>query len=142
MTRIKIKLIENGILPQKKTDGAACYDCYSRTDRAIHIPCFGIEKIPLGFAIQLDQNFYADIRGRSGNSLKGIDVKLGCVDSDYRGEVCAIVQNLTGEPLVIQHGERIAQMNIRYATESAFDIVDELDETARGENGFGSTGTN
>lgn len=141
MTHAKIKLLPHGQMPTKKTKGAACFDCYSCTDRAIYIPTFATDKVPLGFALQLDKGFYADIRGRSGNSLNGIIVQIGCVDSDYRGEVCAIVTNLTSEPLVIRNGERIAQMNIRYVTECELDETDELDETERGSNGFGSTGT-
>lgn len=138
MTRIKMKMIKGGKIPEKKTSGAACYDCYTREETFIKNCATG--RVPLGFAMQLDQNYYADIRGRSGNSLGGIVVQLGCIDSDYRGEVSAIVTNLTGDDLVVPEGSRIAQMSIRYLTESEIDIVDELDETSRGEGGFGSTG--
>jgi dUTP pyrophosphatase len=98
---------------------------------------------PTGLTIALPAGYEAQVRPRSGLALKhGITClnTPGTIDADYRGEVKVILINLGQEPFVIKRGERIAQMVIAPVTQGAWDVVDQLSETARGAGGFGSTG--
>ncbi|MBR6250130.1 MAG: dUTP diphosphatase [Bacteroidales bacterium] len=108
---IKVKLINGGSMPQKQRKGDACFDCYA--NESVFIKNGEIAKIPLGFALQLPENFEAQIRPRSGLSCKGILVQLGVIDANYRGEVAAIVYNASGEDFCLSKGGRICQMAIR-----------------------------
>lgn len=108
---IKVKLINGGTMPQKQHEGDACFDCYA--NEAKIIPNGKVAKIPLGFALQLPENFEAQIRPRSGLSSKGILTQLGTVDSNFRGEVCAIVYNASGADFHVGIGDRICQLAIR-----------------------------
>lgn len=99
--------------------------------------------VPTGFAIALPPGFEAQIRPRSGLALKaGITIPNapGTIDADYRGPVGVILANLGSAPFVIRRGDRIAQMVIAPVARGAFDEVDVLPDTARGDGGFGSTG--
>lgn len=138
MVLVKIKLLENGILPQYKTSGASAIDCFAR-EKTVIAPKY-TTKVPLGFALELPNGYEAQIRGRSGLSVKGIIVRLGTIDSDYRGEVNAIITNNTAQDFCIFAGDRICQMVIQEVPHVRFEQVDELSKTERGENGFGSTG--
>jgi dUTP pyrophosphatase len=100
--------------------------------------------IPTGLRIALPVGYEAQIRPRSGLALKhGITVlnSPGTVDADYRGEVMALLINLSQEDFIINPGERIAQMVIARHEQAEFQIVEELDETERGAGGYGHTGT-
>ena len=100
--------------------------------------------IPTGLRIALPVGYEAQIRPRSGLALKhGITVlnSPGTVDADYRGEVMALLINLSQEDFIINPGERIAQMVIARHEQAEFLIVEELDETERGAGGYGHTGT-
>lgn len=100
--------------------------------------------VPAGFAMALPHGFEAQIRPRSGLALKhGITVlnSPGTIDADYRGEVKVILINLSGEPFTITRGMRIAQMVIAPVTRLALLETIELEDSARGTGGFGSTGT-
>ena len=96
--------------------------------------------IPLGFAVELPIGYEMQIRGRSGLAAKGIDVGLGTVDCDYRGEVMACVINNSKNDFTVANGDRICQCAVRAVPEFTIDIVEELSKTERGENGFGHTG--
>ena len=99
--------------------------------------------VPTGLYIALPPGYEAQVRPRSGLALKhGITVlnSPGTVDADYRGELRTILVNLSQEPFEIVPGERIAQMVIARHEQVQWEQVDELDETLRGEGGFGSTG--
>lgn len=135
---VKVKLVEGGIMPVYKTKGAACADCYARLD--VNIPAGKRALVPLGFCIELPEGYEAEIRPRSGNSKNGVDVCIGTVDCDYRGEVMACVINNLGEGLAVEKGSRVCQMKIQKAEQFKFVEVDELSETERGEGGFGHTG--
>lgn len=145
---IKIKLMEGGRKPQYKTNGAACCDCYARIEPSKdnptvdYVTIFPGERalIPLGFAIELPEGYEAVIRPRSGLMKLGIDECIGTVDWDYRGEVSACLVNNSKERFKVFDGDRICQMKIQPARQFGFKIVDELSETERGGNGFGSTG--
>lgn len=100
--------------------------------------------IPTGIAIALSAGFEAQIRPRSGLALKnGISLvnSPGTIDADYRGEIGVIVINHGDQPFTMERGTRIAQMVIARHERAVWTEVDNLDETARGAGGFGSTGT-
>jgi dUTP pyrophosphatase len=99
--------------------------------------------VATGFSIAIPEGWEVQVRPRSGLALKhGISVlnTPGTIDSDYRGEVKVILANLGAEPFEIVRGERIAQLVPAPVRRARFEIVDDLDETARGVGGFGSTG--
>lgn len=99
--------------------------------------------VPTGFAMALPAGFEAQIRPRSGLAYKHGVTCLntpGTIDADYRGEVKVLLINHGQEPFIIRRGERIAQMIIGPITQPQFLCTDDLDETVRGEGGFGSTG--
>ncbi|MGR3541419.1 MAG: dUTP diphosphatase [Hasllibacter sp.] len=100
--------------------------------------------VPLGFALHVPRGWEAQIRARSGLALRhGLALvnAPGTVDADYRGPVGVIVTNLGQEGFRIRHGARIAQMVVARAPRAIFEEADALEPTARGEGGFGSTGT-
>ena len=138
--KIKIKLIEGGRLPEFKTDGAVCADCYSRCKNPIEIKPNSRALIPLGFAVALPKGYEMVLRPRSGMSKNGIDSAIGTIDFDYRGEVMVCVINNMDKALAVENDTRICQCAIRQVPETEFEVVSELSETIRGNNGFGSTG--
>ena len=137
---IKIKKIKNGKIPEYKTDGSAGADCYARIqDRLILKPKERIT-IPLGFAVELPIGYEMEIRGRSGLASKnGIEVFQGTIDSDYRGEVGAIIRNTDDKDFIIKPFDRIAQAVISPVIRAEWHLTENLSETERGEGGFGST---
>jgi len=108
--KIKIKLINNGTMPQKQHEQDACFDCYANEELTIEVGKRA--KVPLGFALQLPDNWEAQIRPRSGLSSKGIDNCIGTWTL-ITGEVCAIICNNSDTPFEIKKGDRICQMAIR-----------------------------
>ena len=137
---IKIKLIDGGRLPEFKTDGAVCADCYSRCENPIEIKPNSRRLIPLGFAVELPKGYEMVLRPRSGMSKNGIDVAIGTIDWDYRGEVMACLINNLDKAISVEDCTRICQCAIREVPEIEFEVVSELSETIRGADGFGSTG--
>jgi len=98
--------------------------------------------IPTGLAIALPVGYEAQVRARSGLSIKhGITMVngIGTIDADYRGEIGVLVINLGQEPFTIEPDMRIAQLVINRYETATWQVVDELDETVRGDGGFGST---
>ncbi|MCQ0971556.1 dUTP diphosphatase [Paracoccus sp. TK19116] len=99
--------------------------------------------VPTGLRLQVPEGWEVQVRPRSGFALKqGITVlnSPGTIDSDYRGPLGVILVNLGAEPQVIAHGDRIAQLVVAPAPQATFSLVGALDDSARGERGFGSTG--
>ena len=99
--------------------------------------------VPTGIKMAIPEGYFLAIYPRSGNSLNNkitLSNAVGVVDSDFRGEINAIIHNLGDKPFEIQKGDRIAQAILHKYEKIRFDFVDELDETERGEGGFGSTG--
>lgn len=139
---IRIKLISGGKMPEYKTAGSACADCCARLPTEnITLLAKKQTTIPLGFAIEIPEGFEAVIRPRSGLASKDMVYTIeGTIDSDYRGEVKAIVFNNSDEDFVIHNLDRICQMKIQEARQVRFMPVDELSETERGSGGFGHTG--
>lgn len=99
--------------------------------------------VPTGFAIALAPGYEAQVRPRSGLALRhGVTClnSPGTIDADYRGPVCVILANLGAEPFVVRRGDRIAQLVVAPVSRARFSPVEELPETVRAGNGFGSTG--
>lgn len=137
VNRLRIKLLDPECLPFKKHFTDAGYDLKAR-DSCVICPGDTIP-IPSGVCFEIPPGWEGDIRPRSSSSLKGLHI-AGTVDSDYRGEIKIIVNNSGNDAQYIQRGERIAQMVITPCLLAELEIVDELDETERGDQGFGSTG--
>ncbi len=142
---VKIKkLKENAKVPFRATEGSAGMDLYACIDEPITLE--GGEKavIPTGIAIELPgAELAAFVFARSGLAIKhgiGLLNSVGVIDSDYRGEICVGLINQLKEAYTIQPEERIAQLVIMPVSLLTPVEVDELDETERGEGGFGSTG--
>ena len=141
--QIKIKRIENGKLPEYKTEGAAGADCYARISEKVIVKPKTVETIPLGFSVEVPEGYEMQIRGRSGNARKNwvqVFNSPGTIDSDYRGEVGAILYNASDKDFEVNPGDRIAQAIIAPVIKAEWYLTDKLSETDRGEGGFGSTG--
>ena len=143
-TTLKIqKLAHNQFLPEYKTEGAAGMDLCAAISEPVTLKPLERTLIPTGIKIELEHGFEAQIRPRSGMSIKhGITLIncVGTIDEDYRGEVCIPVVNLSNEEYTILPDERVAQMVIAKYEQAKIEVVTELSDTARGEGGFGSTG--
>lgn len=140
--KIKIKKIdEHAVIPQYQTKEASGFDLHSVTKIMLHPGERGL--VNTGLAIQLEEGYELQIRPRSGLAYNyGITVlnAPGTIDSDYRGEIKVLLINTSKETFTIQIGERIAQGVVQQVIKAEFEIVKTLDDTTRGEGGFGSTG--
>ena len=128
-------------LPAYATGGAAGMDVVSAED--VTIPPGGRHAVATGLALAIPPGYEIQVRPRSGLALKhGITVPNtpGTIDSDYRGELKVILINHGAEAFEIRRGDRVAQLVLAPVTQGSWLEVSELDETARGEGGFGSTG--
>ncbi|MDD7335713.1 MAG: dUTP diphosphatase [Prevotella sp.] len=142
---IQIKVVNKGHqpLPAYATLQSAGMDLRANLDGPVTLRPMERRIIPTGLHIALPAGFEAQVRPRSGLALKhGITVlnAPGTIDADYRGELGVLLINLSAEDFVINDGERIAQMVVARHETVAFSVVDELDETERGEGGYGHTG--
>lgn len=146
MTVLKIeRLPHNKSIPQYQTEGAAGMDLCAAIEEPIELKPLERKLIPTGLKIELEHGYEAQVRPRSGLSIKhGITLIncVGTIDEDYRGEVCVPLVNLSNETYTIQPQERIAQMVIAHVEQAKIEVVTELTATSRGEGGFGSTGKN
>ena len=142
---IQVKIVNKGKqqLPQYATAGSAGMDLRADIDKPIVLKPLERKLIPTGLKIGLPIGYEAQIRPRSGLALKyGVTVlnSPGTIDADFRGEVCVILVNLTDIDFVVNPSERIAQMVVAKHEQVDFQIVENLDETERGDGGFGHTG--
>lgn len=142
---IKIKYLADGAeSPFYATDGAAGMDLKACIAEPVELPPLGRAMVPTGIAINLpDARYGAFLFARSGLAVKhGVTLSncVGVIDSDYTGEIKVGLVNLSDAAYTIQPGERIAQMVILEVAHASFTPVSELEETARGAGGFGSTG--
>ena len=142
---LRLPHAEDLLLPAYETEGSAGMDLRAAVpeDQPMTLAAGARALVPTGLNIALEPGFEAQVRPRSGLALKhGITClnSPGTIDSDYRGEVGVILANLGSEPFVIRRGERIAQMVIARHERVQWSEVKSLDETVRGEGGFGSTG--
>lgn len=146
MTKFNVnikKLNENAIIPTYATEYAAGADLYACMNEDATInpgeTCF----IKTGLAMEVPVGYAGLIYARSGLSCKkGLAPanKVGVIDSDYRGEIMVALHNHSNETVMVKSGERIAQLVIAPYIVAAFNQVNELEDTTRGDRGFGSTG--
>ena len=145
---MKIKIVNRSKhpLPAYATEGASGMDLRADLDEDLAIAPFERIQVPTGLYLELPEGIEGQVRARSGLSFKkGITLinAVGTVDSDYRGEITVPLVNLSQDTVVIQDGERIAQLVLaRYEKADLIEVeeLEELDKTARGKGGFGHTG--
>lgn len=142
---MKVKIVNKSqnSLPHYSTTYSAGMDLRADLSEPVVLKPLGRMLIPTGLYIQLPDGYEAQIRPRSGLAInKGVTVlnSPGTIDADYRGEIKIILVNLSGEEFVVNHGERIAQMIIAAYKQVEWEEVSILDESGRGEGGFGHTG--
>ncbi len=145
MQPITLKIINKSAnpLPSYATEGSAGMDLRANLAEAVTLQSLERTLIPTGLSIELPEGYEAQIRPRSGLAIKQGLTCLntpGTIDTDYRGEIKVILINLSKEPQTIQHGDRIAQMVIAKFAKSDLIEVQYLNDTHRGEGGFGHTG--
>ena len=142
---IKVKIINRSRhpLPAYETPYSAGMDLRAHLEAPVTLAPGERTLIPTGLYMALPPGYEAQIRPRSGLAIKhGITLlnSPGTIDADYRGEIKIILANLSQEPFTVNDGDRIAQMVIARFEQADWQPVDRLDETQRGEGGFGSTG--
>lgn len=141
--RVK-KLDEKAVVPQRATEGSAGADLFACIDEPVLIKPWEIKIIKTGIAIEIpDKNYAAFVYARSGLGIKhGICLAngVGVIDSDYRGEICVGLCNISQKPYTVEPGERVAQMVIMPVDTAEYEEVDNINATQRGKGGFGSTG--
>lgn len=142
---MKVRIVNHSPFdtPAYATEQSAGVDLKANIQEPVQLVSLERKLIPTGLFIALPKGYEAQVRPRSGLALKhGITVlnTPGTIDADYRGEICVILVNLSKEPFLINPGERIAQMVIAKHETAEWEVVESLDETARGAGGFGSTG--
>lgn len=142
---MKIKIINKSEhpLPEYKTGLSAGMDLCANLNEPLVLKSLERKLIPTGLFIELPAGYEAQVRPRSGLALKyGISVlnSPGTIDADYRGEIGVILVNLSNEEFTVQNGERIAQLVVAKHETAEWVEVETLEETQRGEGGFGSTG--
>ena len=141
---VRLKRLPHGEgleLPRYATQGAAGMDVLAAED--VTLAPGGRHAVATGLSVAIPPGYEIQVRPRSGLALKhGISVPNtpGTIDSDYRGELKVILINHGGEPFAIHRGDRVAQLVLAPVTLAEWDEVGDLDETARGAGGFGSTG--
>jgi dUTP pyrophosphatase len=145
MTSIPVPaLLEPGVaLPDYRTEGSAGADLRARLDAVLWLEPLQRFAVPTGLRLELPEGFEAQVRPRSGLALeKGVTClnSPGTIDSDYRGEIRVILVNLSSERVVIEPGDRIAQLVVAPVLRADFQSQVALSASGRGEGGFGSTG--
>ena len=143
-TVLKIKKLENFVaLPEYKSELASGMDLCAANTEDITLKPLERKLIPTGIKIEIEKGYEAQIRPRSGMSIKhGITLIncIGTIDADYRGEVCVPLVNLSKEEFTVKRGDRIAQMVIAPVAFADIEVVEQLSDTERASGGFGSTG--
>jgi dUTP pyrophosphatase len=144
MPVVKVKpLHPKAVLPQYMSSGAAGCDVVAVVDAPVILESLERAAVPTGLALEIPKGYEVQVRPRSGLALKkGLTVvnAPGTIDSDYRGELKVLLINLSKERVVIESGERIAQLVVQTAPQAEWQWAETLSETGRGVGGFGSTG--
>lgn len=142
--KAEIKIIsKSGILPTYETDGSAGADLRAYIDEPVTLQPGERRLVPTGLFVELPMGVEAQIRARSGMAIKhgiGLVNGIGTVDSDYRGEWNIPLINFSNEPYTINNGDRIAQVVFANYVKGEFVMTEKIDETQRGDGGFGHTG--
>ena len=140
----KIRIVSrSGYMPEYATEGSAGADLRAYIEEPVTLLPGERRLIPTGLFVELPPGIEAQVRARSGLSVKhgiGLVNGVGTVDSEYRGEWNVPLINWGSEPYTIHNGDRIAQVVFSSYIQASFDPVEKIDETARGEGGFGHTG--
>ncbi len=129
--------------PRRATEGSAGYDIFAACDESVVIKPGDVKIIPSGFKLAVPCGHEVQVRPRSGLALNnriGVLNSPGTIDSDYRGEVGVILYNFGSEEFVVRRGDRIAQFVICKLPDACLVELDQLDDTKRGDGGFGHTG--
>ena len=142
MVKVNILTLSQASIPTKSTKGSAGYDVKSSINTKIE---YGkIEKVPLGFSLEISEGYVGLLCPRSSLGSKGITTpnSVGVIDSDYRGEVAILLQNENPDekPFEVRVGDRVGQLLLLKTEEVEFNRVSKLSNTKRGVGGFGSTG--
>lgn len=142
---MKVKVINRSLnpLPEYKTSGSAGMDLKASIDAPVVLKPLQRTLIPTGLFLSIPEGYEGQIRARSGLAINhGISLVngIGTIDSDYRGELKVILINLGSEDFTINKGDRIAQLVVAKYERVEFQLVEDIDETARGKGGFGHTG--
>ena len=146
MIKVKVRIApgsEDLQLPTYVTEGSAAADVRAAVTDEVTIAPGKRALIPTGLHLEIPNGFEIQVRPRSGLALKNGITLLnapGTIDSDYRGELQLIVMNLGNEPFTVKRGDRIAQLVLSPVIKAIFEHSRELEQTQRGEGGFGSTG--
>ena len=139
-----LKLHPDAVIPEYQTNGSSGMDLSAYLNEPLELKPMERRLIPTGLKMELPEGYEAQVRPRSGMSIKhGITLIncVGTIDEDYRGEICVPIVNLSNETYTINNRDRIAQMIISPVTKAiAQEIKEELSVTSRGSGGFGSTG--
>lgn len=141
---MEIKYYYTDYKPQKASEGAACYDVYATEAHTIYPGAR--ELVGTGVYVEVPSGYVLKLYPRSGLSLRGLTLAncTGIIDSDYRGEIKAIILNTSNDIRHIDMGDRIAQFMVERVEDYTFTLVQNLEDlslTKRGDGGFGSTGT-
>ena len=140
----KIKVVsKSGYMPEYATEGSAGADLRAYLEEPVSLMPGERRLIPTGLFVELPLGMEAQVRARSGLSIKhgiGLVNGVGTVDSDYRGEWNVPLINWGDEPYTIHNGDRIAQVVFSMFVQAEFEPAEEIDETERGSGGFGHTG--
>lgn len=141
---MKIMMIsKSGRIPEYKTEGASGMDLKAYLSQPVTLHPMERMLVPTGLYMELPPGYEAQARARSGLAIKhgiGLVNGIGTIDSDYRGELCIPLINWGSEDFVINDGDRIAQLVIARYEKVEVELTDSLEETERGEGGFGHTG--
>ena len=142
-TKVFTVLREGAKLPEYKSEGAAGADICACLDSPVTLKPMERHLIPTGISVQIPEGYELQLRPRSGLALQyGITVlnAPGTIDSDYRGELLALLINLGDKDFTVNNGERIAQIVLAAVARADFQKTESLSETLRGSSGYGSTG--
>lgn len=145
MVSVKVVNQSDNDIPQYATQGAAGMDLKANLQQPVSLSPLQRQMIPTGLFIELPDGYEAQVRPRSGMAHKNGITCLnspGTIDSDYRGEIKIILINLSDTLQTIKHGDRIAQLIIAKVEKAEWKVVQQLNQSQRGEGGFGHTGTN
>ena len=144
MLKIKYKTLEHGKrLPEinYQTSGSSGLDLYSANISDILLEPLERALVPTGICMSIPIGYEGQIRPRSGLFIKnGINANFGTIDSDYRGEICVLIINLSKISFNLQRGMRVGQIVFNKIERVKLEVSTELDDTLRGGKGFGSTG--
>ncbi len=146
MEKLRVHVVrqDGALLPGYATSASSGMDLRAHIDAPLVLPPLGRALVPTGIAVSIPEGFEGEVRPRSGLAAQaGVTVlnAPGTIDADYRGEIKVILINLGNAPFEIKQGDRIAQIVFKRIVQVHWEEVDRLPETARGEGGFGSTGT-